>query len=42
MKTGVENDILMSEIASGFEEPGRTSPPRIPWSTPRAICQVQV
>ena len=33
----------MSEIGStGFEEPGGTSPPRIPWSIPRAIYQVQV
>ena len=35
LKTGVENDIFWSEIRSRFEEPGGTSPPRIPRSTPR-------
>ena len=35
LKTGVENDIFWSEIESGFGEPGSTSPPRIPRSTPR-------
>jgi len=33
---GVEsgNDIFWSEIESGFEEPGGTTPPRIPRSNP--------
>ena len=35
LKTGVENDIFWSEIGSRFGEPGSTSPPRIPRSTPR-------
>ena len=35
MKTGVENYTL-SEIGSGFGEPGGTPPPRIPTSTSRA------
>ena len=35
LKTGVENDIFWSEIRSRFEEPGSTSPPRIPRSNPR-------
>ena len=34
LKTGVENYIACSEIGSGFEEPGGTSPPRISRSTP--------
>ena len=32
LKTGVENDILWSEIGSGFGEPGGTPSPRIPRS----------
>ena len=32
--TGVENGIFWSEIGSGFGEPGCTTPPRIPRSTP--------
>ena len=35
LKTGVENDNFWSEIGSRFGEPGGTSPPRIPRSTPR-------
>ena len=35
LKTGVENYIFWSEIVSGFGEPGGTSPPSIPRSTPR-------
>ena len=31
---GVENDIFWSEIGSGFGEPGGTTPPIIPRSTP--------
>ena len=34
LKTGVDNYIFWSEIGSGFEEPGGTSPPRIPTSPP--------
>ena len=34
LKTGVDNYIFWSEIGSGFEEPGGTSPPRIPRRTP--------
>ena len=34
---GVKNDILWSEIGSGFGEPGGTPPPRISRSTPRGI-----
>ena len=34
LKTVVENDIFWSEIKSGFGEPGGTSLPRIPRSTP--------
>ena len=30
MKTGVENDIFLVQIGSGFGEPGDTPPPRIP------------
>ena len=30
----MKNDILWSEIAPGFEELDRTTPPRIPRSTP--------
>ena len=30
LKTGVENDIVWSEIGSGVGEPGGTPPPRIP------------
>ena len=35
LKTGVNNDILWSEMESEFGDPGGTPPPRIPWSTPR-------
>ena len=35
LKTGVENDIVWSQIGSGLGEPGGTSPPRIPRRTPR-------
>ena len=35
LKTGVENGMFWSEIASGFGEPGGTPPPRIQRSTPR-------
>ena len=34
LKTGVENDIFLSEIGSGFGEPGGTPSPRILRSTP--------
>ena len=34
LKTGVENDIIWSEIESGFGEPGGTPSPRILRSTP--------
>ena len=34
LKTGVKNDILWSEIGSGFEELGGTPPPRNPRSAP--------
>ena len=34
LKEGVENKIFVSEIRSGFGEPGGTSPPNIPRSTP--------
>ena len=37
LKTGVENDIIRSEIESGFGEPGGTPPPRIHRSTPPRI-----
>ena len=30
LKTGVNNDILWSEIGSEFGDPGGTPPPRIP------------
>ena len=30
LKTGVNNDILWSEIGSEFRDPGGTPPPRIP------------
>ena len=32
-KTGVENDIFLSEIGSGLGEPGGTPPPKIPGNT---------
>ena len=32
---GVKNDIFLSEIGSGFGEPGGKPPPRIPSSTHR-------
>ena len=35
LKTVVENDVIWSEIGSGFGEPGGSPPPRIPRSTPR-------
>ena len=35
LKTGVENDIFLSEIGSGFGEPGGTPSPRILRSYPR-------
>ena len=35
LKTGVNNDILWSEMESEFGDPGGTPPTRIPWSTPR-------
>ena len=31
------NDLFRPEIESGFEEPGGTTPPRIPRSTPRVL-----
>ena len=34
LKTGLENDTFWSEIGSGFGEPGGTTQPRIPRSTP--------
>ena len=34
LKTGAKNDIIWSEIGSGFGEPGGTPPPRIPRSPP--------
>ena len=34
LKTGVENGMFWSEIRLGFREPGGTSLPRIPKSTP--------
>ena len=34
LKTGVKNKIFLSEIGSGFGEPGGTRPPKIPWNTP--------
>ena len=34
LKTGVENDIVWSEIGSGLGEVGGTSPPGIPRRTP--------
>ena len=34
LKTGVENDIVWSEIGPGFGEQGGTPPPRILRSTP--------
>ena len=37
LKTGVENDIIWSEIESGFGEPGGTPPPRILRCTPPRI-----
>ena len=36
-ENGRENDIIWSEIGSGFGEPGGTLPPRISRSTPRGI-----
>ena len=35
MNTGLKNDVIWSEIESGFGEPGGTPPPRIPRSIPR-------
>ena len=36
MNTGLKNDVIWSEIESGFGEPGGTPPPpRIPMSIPR-------
>ena len=35
LKEGVENNIFVPEIRSGFGEPGGTSPPKIPRGTPR-------
>ena len=35
LKTGVENDMVWSEIWPGFGEQGGTPPPRILRSTPR-------
>ena len=34
LKTGAKNDIIWSEIGSGFGEPGGTPPPRIFRSPP--------
>ena len=34
MKTIMENSMFLSEIGSGFGEPGGTPQPRIPRSTP--------
>ena len=39
LKTGVENDIVWSEIGPGFGEPGGTPPPRILRSTPRVLSE---
>ena len=39
LKTGVENDIVWSEIGPGFGEQGGTPPPRIPPRVPPGFYQ---
>ena len=42
LKTVLENDVIWSEIGSGFGEPGGSPPPRIPRSTPRGLKRQQI
>ena len=39
LKTGVENDMVWSEIEPGFGEPGGAPPPRILRSTSRVLSE---